>query len=244
MRSSLLVHWTGKDICTDRNNLSDSHRRDYVARAKSILLDGFWMTRPKERLIGSIPQLDATYSSCDYVIDMTCFTEVRLSQAELHSQRYGLLGIGVERKFVLDRRGGPVHYVRNAHRETVVGNSLAVFSHLQATGAHDQAELVRRNIGFIKPMSNPEQDDYAYLDEHEWRITHTHEEEKLSLIAPTGLDRPVYRIPVQPGDVRLVVFPDTATRYEANDDEQIMRFFQVVKRKMPIFLTVEECRDF
>jgi hypothetical protein len=93
-------------------------------------------------------------------------------------------------------------------------------------------------------MSNPEQDDFAYLDEHEWRITHTHEEEKLGLIAATGLDRPIYRIPVQPGDVRLVVFPDSATRYAANDDEQILRFFQTVKRKMPIFLTVEECRDF
>jgi hypothetical protein len=41
------------------------------------------MTRPKERLIGAIPGLDTTYSSCDYVIDVTCFTEVRLSQAEL-----------------------------------------------------------------------------------------------------------------------------------------------------------------
>jgi hypothetical protein len=244
MRLSLLVHWTGKDICPDRNNLSDSQRRDYVARARSILRDGFWMTRPNERLIGSIPGLNATYSSCDYVIDVTCFTEVRLSQAELHSRRYGLLGIGVERKFVLDRRGGPVHYVRNAHRESVVGNSLALLSHLQATGPHDQAKLVRRNIGFLKPMSNPEQDDYAYLDEHEWRITHTFEEEKAVLIAVTGLDRPVYRIPVQPGDVRLVVFPDAATRYAANDDEQILGFFQAVKRRMPVFLTVEECRDF
>src|SRR5260221_14510840 len=125
MRSSLLVHWTGKDICTNRNDLSDSHRRDYVERARSILQDGFWVTRPKEQLIGSSPGSDAS-SSCDYVIDVSCFTEVRLSQAELHSQRYGLLGIGVERKFVLDRRGGPVHYVRNASCETVVGNSLAL----------------------------------------------------------------------------------------------------------------------
>jgi hypothetical protein len=27
VRSSLLVHWTGKDICTDRKNLSDSQER-------------------------------------------------------------------------------------------------------------------------------------------------------------------------------------------------------------------------
>jgi hypothetical protein len=126
----------------------------------------------------------------------------------------------------------------------VVGNSLALFSHCQASGAQAQAELIRRNIGFLKPMSNPGQDDYAYLDEHEWRITHTHEEEKRGLIVATRLDRPAYRIPVQPGDVRLVVFPDAATRYASNDDKQILSFFQVVKRKMPIFLTLEECRDF
>jgi hypothetical protein len=239
-----IVHWTGKDISTDRNNLSDSQRRDYVARARSILQDGFWMTRPKEQLIGSIPTLDDSFGACEYVIDQTCFTEVRLSEAGLHSQLYGLLGIGVERKFVLDRRGGPVHYVRNAPRETVVGNSLNLLSYLQKTGAKDEAELVRRNIGFLKPMSNPGRDDYAYLDEHEWRILHTPKEEGQGLIAATGLDTPVYRIPVQPGDVRLVVFPDADTRCAANDDEQIVRFFQAVKRKMPIFLTVEECRDF
>jgi hypothetical protein len=202
------------------------------------------MTRPKEEILGYLPGSDDTISLCQYVIDVTCFTEVRLSQAESHSQRYGLLGIGVERKFVLDRRGGPVHYVRNAPRETVVGNCLAVFSYCQKNRAVDEEELMRRNIGFLKPMSNRDQDDYAYLDEHEWRITHTHMEEKQGLIVATGLDSPVYRIPVKAGDVRLVVFPDAATRYAANDDAQILNFFQAVKRKMPIFLTVEECRDF
>jgi hypothetical protein len=243
MRSSLLVHWTGKDICCDRKNLSDSQRKAYVDRLRSILQDGFWMTRPTERLVGSASNL-GDCSLCDYVIDLACFTEVRLSQAESHSQQYGLLGVGVERKFVLDRRGGPVHYVRNADCESVVGNSLAVFSHLQRNGPEGLSELVRRNIGFLKPMSNPGQDDYAYLDEHEWRITHTHDAQGHGLIVPTGLEKPIYRLPLQPGDVRLIVFPDAATRYLANDDEQILDFFRVVKRKMPIFLTVEECRDF
>jgi hypothetical protein len=53
-----------------------------------------------------------------------------------------------------------------------------------------------------------------------------------------------YRIPVQPGELRLVVFPDAATRYAANDEEQILNFFRMEKRKMSIFLTVEDCRDF
>jgi hypothetical protein len=180
--------------------LSESHRRGYVERLRDILTNGFWMTRPKEHLVGWGQPVYMTS-----IIDMTCFTEVRLSHAEQHSQRYGLLGIGVERKFVLDRRGGPVHYVRNSVCESVVGNSLGVFLHCQAAGAHKQEELIRRNIGYLKPMSNPNSDDFAYLDEHEWRITHTHEAEKEGLIVSTGSQDPVYRIPVQPGDVRLIV---------------------------------------
>jgi len=232
-------------MALDRRNLHPAVQVGYAELARDILLNGFWMTRPPEQLMGWVvgSDNDQLCSSARSTIDVTCFTEVRLSQAEEHSKQYGLLGIGVERKFVLDRRGGPVHYVRNGPRETVVGNSLALFWYLQEKDAQVQAELMRRNIGFLKPMSNPGEDDYAYLDEHEWRIIHSHEEEKRGLIVRTGLERPFYRIPVQPADVRLIVFPDADTRRLATDDEQIRSFF-LREKKLPIFLTLEDCRDF
>jgi hypothetical protein len=244
VRSSILVYWTGKGIHLDLKTISDVNRRDYVERLRDILTNGFWMNAPAERIEGwaSIPESAGIYVK--YEIPMTCFTEVRLSQAELHSQRYGLLGIGVERKFVLDRRGGPVHYVRNSGREAVVGNAYAVGRYCRQMGAERQWAFMKQNIAFMKPMSNRESDDFAYLDEHEWRIIPTPEIEAENLIVPTGHEKPKYRIPVLVGDVRLIVFPDAATRYMAFDDAEIQKFFQGWKRKLPVWLTIEECMDF
>jgi hypothetical protein len=243
VRSSLLVYWTGKDIHLDLKTMSDVNRRDYVERLRDILTNGFWMNAPPEKIDGWASVPGSAGISVWYETPMTCFTEVRLSQAELHSQRYGLLGIGVERKFVLDRRGGPVHYVRNSPREAVVGNAYAVGLYCRQLAAREWAYL-KQNIGFMKPMSNRGSDDFAYLDEHEWRIIHTPEIETEKLIHATGLEKPKYRIPVQPGDVRLIVFPDAATRYLAFDDAEIQKFFQGWRRKLPVWLTIDECMDF
>ena len=102
MRSDFLVHWTGKDICKYPNELDTGKRNNYVDRLVDILTYGFWMTvpTPVERVEGFAD------SWIEYKTPMTCFTEIRLSQAQEHSSRYGLLGVSVDRRFVLDRYGG------------------------------------------------------------------------------------------------------------------------------------------
>ena len=122
MRTDLLIHWTGHDIAKNRFLLTDAQRATYVTRLVDILTNGFWMTKPSEKIHG------AKESSIEYQAPMTCFTEVRLSGTELHTQRYGLLGIAVNRHFVLERLGGPVHYVRNHCTEAVIGNFQEILS--------------------------------------------------------------------------------------------------------------------
>jgi hypothetical protein len=109
-RSELLTYWTGKDITTDPSKLTTEDREAYAKRLSDVLEQGFWMTVPRETLRGRSGDQPATIR---YVVPMTCFTELRISHSEHHWCRYGLIGIVVDRSFVLRRSGGPVLYMRS-----------------------------------------------------------------------------------------------------------------------------------
>jgi hypothetical protein len=235
-RSNFLVTWTGKDI--DPSGLTDSGRRRYVERLKDILAHGLWMTDPSERITGN------TDCHVKYEAAMTCFTEVRLSQARNHAARYGSLGIAVERKFVLDRFGGPVHYVRNSSSgECVIGNAQEVLSFLKVHAPKAVQEYFAINSAFLKSMSNRDSDDFAYIDEHEWRIVHTFEMVGRGKIKTTGQARPQFRIPLEHSDIKLIVVPDSATLDLMLADSAIVDFFSKAGRP-PIYLTLDECEQF
>jgi hypothetical protein len=106
MRSALLTHWTGKDIQTEARLLDANSRARYVTRLRDTLRSGLWMTVPSETLVGHAGA--SAPARIQYHTPMTCFTELRLSQSQPHHIRYGLLGLVVDRMFVLQRSGGPV----------------------------------------------------------------------------------------------------------------------------------------
>ena len=240
MRSKFLIHWTRKDTAQDRSTLRDTDRADYISQLASILANGFWMTKPHERIQGS------NGAWIEYEAPMTCFTEVRLSQTLSHAEQYGRLGIGVSRQFVLDRRGGPVHYVRNHENECVVGNVQEVLRVLKSLDP-PQPKLVEYfavNTSFIKSMSDANEDNFKYLNEQEWRIVHTYSQEEARNIVATDDPLRPYRIPVRPGDVRIVVFPDDQTRTMARSDPSLNAWFQDPSTSNVILLTIEECGHF
>lgn len=240
MRSDFLIHWTGKDIAPGLSTLGETHRADYIARLASILANGFWMTILDEEIKGN------NRAWIKYETPMTCFTEVRLSQTLSHAEQYGRLGIGVSRQFVLDRRGGPVHYVRNHENECVVGNVQEILRVLKGLDPPrpEVVEYLGVNSSFIKGMSDANKDNFKYLEEQEWRIVHTHSQEKTRNIVATDDPPPPYRIPVRPGDVRIVVFPDDQTRTKARSDLRLSAWFQDPSTSNVILLTVKECGHF
>jgi hypothetical protein len=235
MRSDFLVHWTGKDI--GFSPLDDAMRDSYVERLVDILVHGFWMTTPTERMEGYMG------SFIKYDAHMTCFTEIRLSQASKHASLYGSLGVGVDRKFVLDRYGSPVHYVRNHPEECLIGNAQELNNFLNSKGDVRAKEIFKIMIHFMKAMSNPNSDDFRYLDEHEWRIVQTDTQIQANRIDITGIARPALRVPVPAGDLRLVVFPDDQTRARARSEARIAPWLNHAQRP-PILLTLEECQHF
>lgn len=238
MRSDFLIHWTGKDIALGQSTLTEANRSAYLDRLASILVDGLWMTKPDERLKG------ADQAIVKYSTSLTCFTEIRLSQAQLHASRYGLLGIGVTRQFVLDRFGGPVHYVRNHASECVVSNVHKILTALNTHCAPEVAHYFAVNTSFIKNMSDPNKDDFTYLNEQEWRIVQTPAQTKAGKLVKTGHSQPEYRIPVGRGDVRIIVFPDEQTRTKARSDSRFHKCFQDPASPSTILLTVQECEHF
>ena len=233
MRTDLLVHWTGHDIGTDRLLLSPVLREAYVARLADILNHGFWMTKPPEKIHG------ANKSWIKYEAHMTCFTEVRLSDTVFHAERYGLLGIAVNRHFVLERFGGPVHYVRNHSTESMIGNVKEILKAIKALPNQQITKFFAVNSAFLKAMSDNNTDNFLYLNEQEWRIIQTDRQVERHNILETELDPPKYRIPLKLDDIRLVVFPDDRTRSLALGHPDLTGLRQAGRG--PPLLTIEEC---
>ncbi len=250
-RSDFLTHWTGKDIATDVVHLTADERQRYFARLKDTLTHGLWMTKPGERLVSAY---NGHPASIELEPNMTCFTELRLSGAQPHFERYGLLGFVVRRKFVLERGGGPVFYTRQHDDDLLVACAARVFfwTAISAPGSVareldakdvDSAEDVRKAFMFLcayfKGMSTHGTDDFAFLDENEWRIVQSGGHIDAGRIAKTGRERPFYRIPLTPTDLRMLVVPDDQVRAQTLDDDELRAWFG--RTSIPI-LTTQEVR--
>ena len=100
IHSTILIHWTGKkDIEHEPENI---RLKQYLARLIDYYHNGLFAKRTTEATIRK-------YKIKNVV--RICFTEVRLSQAKVHAKRYGKLGIGFSRDFILNKDGRPVIYI-------------------------------------------------------------------------------------------------------------------------------------
>ena len=251
LRSSLLAYWTGKDLLPANEPVTPRSREGHVGRLRDILTSGFWMTTPTEKLVGGATS--GGVFSFEYQTPMTCFTEVRLTQSRVHSERYGRLAIVVDRQFVLERWGGPVHYVRNNADEFVVSNFRLLRNWisrlLDDPKLRNIVPLLPENrssldllFSMLKGMSDAGSDNHKYLDEHEWRIPFSQGQLQFGRLFATGQDRPKFKVSLFPKDVRMIVFPDAETRVLAMKDKVIDRWMSGIAEAPPL-LTIAECGE-
>src|SRR5687768_11161370 len=107
MRSKFLVHWTGKK---DFEFLPEPEKREkYAQRLKDWYQNGLFARNDNELILRLRKPSQVRKIKMKHLAKV-CFTEVRLSQAERHSERYGKLGLGFTRDFIANKGGRPVFY--------------------------------------------------------------------------------------------------------------------------------------
>ena len=201
IRSDILVHWTGRDIEERKQQEKLSWQevsRLYLERFLDIVEHGFWMTE-------NIEVFDLKKNTWSYEFSGTCFTELKLSEADIHAERYGRLGIGVSRDWIRRRGGMPVHYLPIGKEES--------FTREYRKKCYDNIKP------FLKPMGEkyadaPGYNLYQFMDEMEWRIV---EESAVDHVEKRESDPEVClgRIPLFAKDIALTIFPVATVRKKA-----------------------------
>jgi hypothetical protein len=233
IHTKFLVHWTGKRFHIPTDPLNDELRDKYVETLINILKNGFEMGKGKEEIFDLDGKILETF------ISRVCFTEIKLSLARKHAQRYGSLGLGVDRDFVLKRYGNPVFYIKSGNSNVAV-NANKVLEFLKKQDNTGEILLEYRTLlAYFKNMNDRGSNDLRYYDELEWRITHLNrleDEGRLSVV-----DRPnhLYLLKLKPADVKVLVFPDEKTKTQAFNDT---RFSKLIEK--PICLTIDDCENF
>ena len=107
-----LFHWIGSHIDAKlklgRSRLTDDLRGEYVECLRGALKNGLWVKTPRD------PDFLGNGDLIKVTRPITCFTEWTLGQSLPHTSRYGRLGLGFPKRFVLSRGGQPLIYVRDS----------------------------------------------------------------------------------------------------------------------------------
>ena len=223
IHSKFLVHWTGKDI---ENCSATGKSQLYVERLKDDLEKGLFAKRISEDSIRKWKIKNLV---------RICFTEIRLSQAQTHAKRYGKLGIGFRRDFIMNKGGRPVIYIpfdAKVDARLLEDSIRTVYER-----SYDNSEIHRSAkwiMAHVKRMSNGK--DADYYEEMEWRLVH---DEKSTHFSSSESD--VYRLKFEASDIKLIILPDEITKRQSLGDEFIRKYFS---EHLPIMATLDECSNF
>ncbi|MGZ5518838.1 MAG: hypothetical protein ACXWIU_09275 [Limisphaerales bacterium] len=128
-----LFHWIGSHIdagLSKLGRLDDKSREAYVACLHGALKCGLWVKTPRD------PDFLGNGDLIKVTRPIACFTEWTLGQSLPHTTRYGRLGLGFPKRFVLARGGQPLIYIRDSAKNdpyTVALKTLArYFKNIQA----------------------------------------------------------------------------------------------------------------
>ena len=224
IHSKFLVHWTGKDIedcpVTEKSRL-------YVERLKDDLEKGLFTRRNSEDSI--------RYWKIKNLVRI-CFTEIRLSQAQTHAKRYGKLGIGFTRDFIMKKGGRPVIYVTYDEKgnDCLLENSIRNVYEKSSDNSqiHRSAKWI---MAHVKRMSNENGDDF--YEEMEWRLVYDESSKHFTSDETEG----IHRLKFEASDIKVIIFPDENTKQQSLSNNAIRDYFS---KHLPIMATLEDCSNF
>lgn len=241
MHSKYLIHWTGRDFHNKDYDITPKIREKYLDRLCDNCEHGLYMRKGRETIYG------VGESNINADIARVCLSEIRLSQAEEHAGKYGMLGIGFYRNYVIERGGNPVLYVRNGDSDMITQNIAFIHRKLKTMVEGDNKDTekemlgaVRQVMGFMKGMSERANDlGYLLYEEMEWRIVHSNTFEQY--FTAVDINKHIYRASFQPQDIKILVFPDYDTKEMAMERKEIKDFFG---NHFPMMTTIKDCLNF
>jgi hypothetical protein len=227
IHSNILVHWTGKKDIETSAGADRSWR--YVERLKDYYENGLYAKRTSEDVVRKMKIKDLV---------RICFTEIRLSQAETHAARYGRLGIGFAREFIMNKGGRPVIYIpfdAPANARLLEDSIKNIYN----GSAHDKDthRWAKWTMAHVKRMSDRNGDNF--FDELEWRLVYDESDGNPHFRRGKGTG--IHRMPFSARDVKVIVTPDDAVREMAFNDKTIGAY---LSEHMPIVVTLGDCGDF
>lgn len=269
LHSKILMHWTspdgipargkgepvseyGKKLCA--NDIIEL----YSERLKKILSEGLRFGRiVEEHWFNEYREMPA---------DEICFTEMRITESsketdEIDSRgkkrtnsindRYGYLGIGLHRKYVVKNYGNPVFYVENNEHSNLVTDAYYIKEKANDT---EISVRIEKLISFMKMMGTNTKDHYyKNYDDMEWRIALDNDtkrkiDKRVGMHPPDVIrreDGKYYLILNMQckNCVECIVFPHEDVMNGCIDELMGDQFFDGFKHNnMPIFTTINRIR--
>ena len=223
----ILVHWTDRKWVGQ--DLTDRLRSDYVERLFSFYQNGLWLTDQAdavEVIHGAFKKKTTIHPGA-----ILCLTELRLSLVEKHIGRYGSLGIGFRRSFMMQKGVNPVFYLQNDDAG-VVNTNLGLLH----DAAQDQDKPgLQLFLSYVKAMSKEKGQDLSQYDEMEWRLVDCSVSGTGERPYPVRNGKPTFEF--GPSDVEILIFPDKDTRKEAVRNDKLIPFF---KSHLPMMIDATE----
>jgi hypothetical protein len=224
IHSKFLVHWTGKDI---ENKPEVDRSQLYVERLLDYYQNGLFLKRTDEDSIRKIKIKNLV---------RLCFSEIRLSQTRGHANKYGKLGIGFTRKFIINRGGRPAIYIPFEAKIGLLDESLKQ-AYEESKGQEKIQKPIIYVLTYIKRMWDESGEEH--YDEMEWRIVH--DENPNDAYIKEDKMKGVYRFIFAPSDIKIIIFPDEKTKKRSFNDETIKEF---IFQHTPITVTLDDCDNF
>jgi len=240
--SRFLVHWTGQK---DFEKLREDNLKwdKYAARLKDWYQIGLFAKTADAELIFRLPEPGLVNKFKMKRLIRICLTEIRLSQAKDHSDRYGKLGIGFTREFIANKGGRPVMYTPwEAKVRLMEESAWRVWQN--SAGNDEIREPLTWLLAFFKVMSNGKPEDSRgyedYYEEMEWRLVFGESLDHSGTFTPTA-DPDTYRVTFEPNDVTVIVFPHEEVLQRTLNDSDMKRFFAA---HQPDLVLLKDCKHF
>lgn len=160
VHKQLLIHWTpggepreyAKSEDYSLTKLLLSQRQGYIAKLKSILQNGLFLSEPSGK------HCDVIHRERDNSLVIRtsrphlCFTELDPVSCISHARRYGLLGLGFTKKSIVRAGGSPLIYLSNSQNNFLRKALVRLIKNSKGRGLEEDITYFESFLKLFKPV--------------------------------------------------------------------------------------------